>query len=30
MMRRYLGVDLNRNCFVVCTIEEGGRSYLRR
>ena len=29
-MRRYLGVDLHRNCFVVCSIEEGGRSYLRR
>lgn len=28
-MSRYLGVDLHRNCFTVCTIDEGGRSYLR-
>ncbi len=28
-MSRYLGIDLHRNCFTVCTITEGGRSYLR-
>jgi len=28
-MGRYLGVDLHRNCFTVCTIVEGGRSYVR-
>lgn len=28
-MSRYLGVDLHRNCFTVCTITERGRSYLR-
>ena len=28
-MSRYLGVDLHRNCFTVCTRTEGGRSYLR-
>ena len=28
-MSRYLGVDLHRNCFTVCTIVEGGRSYVR-
>ena len=28
-MSRYLGVDLHRNCFTVCTITEVGRSYLK-
>ena len=28
-MGRYIGVDLHRNCFTVCTLVEGGRSYLR-
>ena len=28
-MGRYMGVDLHRNCFTVCTIEEGGRRYLK-
>jgi len=28
-MTRYLGVDLHRNCFTVCTLTEKGRSYHR-
>ena len=29
-MTRYLGVDLHRNCFTVCTLTEKGRNYHRR
>lgn len=29
-MGRYLGVDLHRNCFNVCTLAENGRHYHRR
>lgn len=29
-MARYLGVDLHRNCFTVCTRAENGREYLRK
>jgi len=28
-MARYLGVDLHRNNFTVCTIAENGRRYFR-
>lgn len=28
-MARYIGIDLHRNCFTVCTLSENGRSYLR-
>jgi hypothetical protein len=29
-MKRYLGVDLHRNCFTVCTLGEGGKSELKK
>jgi len=29
-MNRYLGVDLHRNCFTVCTLKEDGQSELRK
>jgi transposase len=29
-MNRYLGVDLQRNCFTVCTLTEDGQSELRQ
>ncbi len=29
-MNRYLGVDLHRNCFTVCTLTEDGQSELRK
>jgi transposase len=29
-MKRYLGVDLHRNCFTVCTLKEDGQSELRK
>jgi len=29
-MNRYLGVDLQRNCFTVCTLTEDGQSELRK
>jgi transposase len=29
-MNRYLGVDLHRNCFTVCTLREDGQSELRK
>ena len=29
-MKRYLGVDLHRNCFTVCTLGEDGKSELRK
>jgi len=29
-MKRYLGVDLHRNCFTVCTLGEDGQSELRK
>jgi transposase len=29
-MNRYLGVDLHRNCFTVCTFREDGQSELRK
>jgi len=28
-MKRYLGVDLHRNCWTVCTLQEDGQSQLR-
>lgn len=29
-MKRYLGVDLHRNCFTVCTLTEDGKSTLKK
>jgi transposase len=29
-MKRYLGVDLHRNCFTVCTLREDGKSELKK
>jgi transposase len=29
-MKRYLGVDLHRNCFTVCTLGEDGKSELKK
>ena len=29
-MKRYLGVDLHRNCFTVCTLKEDGKSDLKK
>ena len=29
-MARYIGVDLHRNCFTVCTLAENGRNYLKQ
>ncbi len=28
-MARYIGIDLHRNCFTVCTIAENGRDYFK-